>query len=106
MKTLKTLIAAALASATLLAAGAADAAYWGPMHRPGDNHVVRYMPGPQRWVRGERFVPAYGRFVMVDDWRGFRLPRPEFSAHWVRVGGEFLLISNRTGRILDVVVRY
>jgi len=106
MKTLKTLVTAALAAATLLSASAADAAYWGPMHRPGDNHVVRYMPGPHRWVRGERFVPTYGRFMMVDDWRGFRLPRPMFDAHWVRVGGEFLLVSNRTGRILDVVVRY
>jgi Ni/Co efflux regulator RcnB len=43
---------------------------------------------------------------MIDDWRGFRLPRPAFDAHWVRVGGEFLLVSNRSGRVLDVVVRY
>ena len=106
MKTLKTLVAASLAAATLMGANAANAAYWGPMHRHGDNYVVRYMPGPHRWVRGERFVPAYGRFVMVEDWRGFRLPAPVFGAHWVREGGEFLLISNRTGRILDVVVRY
>ena len=106
MNTLKTLMTAGLAAATLLGATAANAAYWGPMHRPGDNHVVRYMPGPHRWVRGERFVPVYGRFVMIDDWRGFRLPRPALDAHWVREGGEFLLVSNRTGRILDVVVRY
>jgi Ni/Co efflux regulator RcnB len=106
MKTLKTMIAATLAAGTLLGATAADAAYWGPMHRPGDHHVVRYIPGPHRWVRGDRFAPEYGRFVFVDDWRGYRLPRPAFGAHWVRVGGEYLLISNRTGRILDVIVRY
>jgi Ni/Co efflux regulator RcnB len=29
-----------------------------------------------------------------------------FDAHWVRVGAEFLLVSDRSGRILDVVVRY
>jgi hypothetical protein len=46
MNTLKTLAAASLAAATLLGASAANAAYWGPMHRPGDNYVVRYMPGP------------------------------------------------------------
>ena len=106
MKTLKTMIAATLAAGTLFGASAADAAYWGPMHRPGDRHVVRYIPGPHRWVRGDHFRPEYGRFVMVSDWRGFRLPRPGFGAHWVRVGGEYLLISDRTGRILDVVVRY
>ncbi len=106
MNIFKTIAAAALAAGTLFGATAADAAYWGAMHRPGDNHVVRYIPGPHRWVRGERFVPVYGRFALVDDWRGYRLPRPVFDAHWVRAGGEYLLVSNRTGRILDVVVRY
>jgi Ni/Co efflux regulator RcnB len=103
---MKALMTAALAAATLFGATAANAEYWGTMHRPWDNHVVRFVPGPHRWVRGERFAPEFGRFVVIDDWRGFRLPRPMFDAHWIRVGGEFLLVSNRTGRILDVVVRY
>jgi Ni/Co efflux regulator RcnB len=77
------------------------------MHGPVVVHeTVRFAPGHHVWARGERFSSAYGRFVLVSDWRGFRLPRPAFGAHWVRSGGDFLLISNRTGRVLDVVDRY
>jgi Ni/Co efflux regulator RcnB len=112
---MKTLISAALAPAALAisllgTAGAASAApyfYHGPMHGPVIHRdVVRYVPARHVWVRGERFVPRYERFVVVDDWRGFRLPRPAFGAHWVRVGGNFLLIGNRNGVVLDVVGRY
>src|SRR5258708_22258801 len=102
---MKTLISAALALTLLGTAGAANAApYYGQMHGPAfHREVVRYAPARHVWVRGERFVPGYGRFVVVDDWRAFRLGRPGFGAHWVRSGGDFLLVSNRTGRILEVV---
>jgi Ni/Co efflux regulator RcnB len=105
---MKTLISAALALTLLGTAGAASAApYYGPMHDPAFyREVARFAPGRHIWVRGERFVPGYGRFVLVDDWRMFRLPRPAFGAHWVRSGGDFLLISNRNGMILDVVPHY
>jgi Ni/Co efflux regulator RcnB len=103
---MKTLISAALALSLLGTAGTASAAtFYGHAHGPMVRHDVRYAPARHVWVRGERFSPAFGRFVLVDDWRGFRLPRPHFGAHWVRVGGDFLLISNRTGRVMDVVVR-
>ncbi|HXJ02778.1 MAG TPA: RcnB family protein [Micropepsaceae bacterium] len=99
---MKTLIsAAALALSLFGIAGAANAqpyyAHGPAFHR----EVVRHYPG-RAWVRGERFVPGYGRFIVVDDWRGYRLPRPIFGAHWVRAGGQFLLISNSTGRIIDI----
>ncbi len=102
----KILIAAALALSIAGTANAASAEpFRGPMHGPVlHREAGRYVPG--HWVRGERFVPGYARFVMVDDWRHFGLPRPAWGAHWIRVGGEFLLISNATGRIVDVVPAY
>lgn len=104
---MKTLISAALALSLLGIAGTANAApFHGPMHGPVfHREAVRYAPARHVWMRGERFGPAYGRFVVVDDWRGFRLPRPHLGAHWVRVGGDFLLVGNRNGMILDVVGR-
>lgn len=103
---MKTLISAALALSLLGIAGTANAANLGPMHGPAvHREAVRFAPARHIWVRGEHFSPSFGRFVLVDDWRGFRLPRPHLGAHWVRVGGDFLLISNRNGRILDVVDR-
>jgi Ni/Co efflux regulator RcnB len=104
---MKTLISAAVALSLLSIAGPASAAtFYGPMHGPVvTREAVRFAPGRHVWVRGERFSPAFGRFVLVDDWRGFRLPRPAFGAHWVRVGDDFLLISNRNGRVLDVIDR-
>lgn len=105
---MKTLISAALALSLLSIAGTANAApFYGPMHGPAvHREMVRYAPGHHIWMRGERFAPSYGRFVLVDDWRAFHLARPAFGAHWIRVGGDFLLISNRDGTVLDVAGRF
>lgn len=106
----KLITTAALALSLLGVAGAADAStYYG--HGPHGGRVVVHtndrFHGPHRvWVRGERFVPGRAGFVLVSDWRGYGLHRPIFGAHWVRVGPDFLLISNRTGRVLEVVPRY
>jgi Ni/Co efflux regulator RcnB len=101
---MKTLISAALAALFLGVSAASAAPFYGPHHGPFvHREAVRYVPRHHVWVRGERFVPAYGRAIFVDDWRGFRLPPPRFGAHWVRVGGDFLLVGNRNGVILDVI---
>ena len=104
----KILTSAVVALSLIGAAGAADAATL-YAHGPRGGVVVhasdRDGPRGHVWVRGERFVPGGIRFVAVDNWRAYGLVRPAFGAHWVRVGPEFLLISNRTGRILDVVPR-
>jgi Ni/Co efflux regulator RcnB len=101
---MKTLITAALALSVLGAASAASAApYHGPMHGPSNHREYSRFAPRHVWTRGERFMPGYARFVVVDDWRTFRLPRPAYDAHWIREGGDFLLISNRTGRILEVM---
>jgi hypothetical protein len=103
---MKTLISAALAVALLGTAGAANAATFYGHDRHGDRVVVRTHAPHRAWVRGERFIPGRAHVVMVNDWRGFGLHRPFARAHWVRVGPDFLLINNRTGRIMEVVPRY
>jgi len=102
---MKILIAASVA-ALLLGANAATAApfYGPPMNGAGFHRgVVRHVPRHDVWVRGDRFVPAYGRHVVVSDWRPFHLRRPAYGHHWVRAGGNFLLVDNRTGMIVDVM---
>ena len=102
---MKRLIAAALAALVLGTAGAASAA---PFYRHGPvvvhREVVRFAPRHHVWVRGERFTSVYGRPIFVNDWRLFRLRPPAFGYHWVRAGGDFLLVSDRTGFIADVIV--
>src|SRR5262245_20738730 len=92
---MKTLIAGAL-TAILMGTAAAEAApFYGPMAVPRFAPVVvRPVMRPSMWVRGARFMPASGRYVTIADWRPYSLRRPQFGFHWVRVGGDFLLINN------------
>lgn len=102
MKTINKLISAALAISLL--AGTAGAAFADPRDRDGDTHREFLRDAPRHeFMRGDRFVPERG-YVVVRDWPGMRLRPPTFGSHWVRAGADFLLISNQTGRILDVVI--
>jgi len=101
---MKRLISTALALVVFGGASAASAAPHGWNHGPmGHREVVRFAPRAHHWVRGERFMPSYGRYSLVDNWGMYRLRAPAVGLHWVRVGPDFLLVSNRTGRIVDVV---
>jgi Ni/Co efflux regulator RcnB len=44
-----------------------------------------------------------GGYVVVNDWRYFRLRPPPFGFHWVRAGHDFLLVGNRNGFIADMI---
>ncbi len=59
--------------------------------------------GNHRWVRGERFYPAYGRSFVVDDWYRYQLRRPPYGYHWVRYGDDFLMVAIGTGIIADLM---
>ena len=100
MKTITTLVSAALAVSLL--AGTASAAFADPRDRDNHREFMRDAPRHE-FMRGDRFVMERG-YVTIRDWRDMRLSRPHFDAHWVRAGAQFLLISNRTGRVLDVVI--
>lgn len=56
--------------------------------------------------RGGRLPSRYrhGRYGL-DDWRGHRLSAPPRGHRWVRVGNDYLLVSNATGRISNLVRR-
>ena len=98
-------ITAGLAAIALtLGAGAASAQpFHGPIYGPAvHREAFRHVPPHRVWVRGERFVPAYGRYVVVNDWRVYHLRRPGHGFHWVRAGGAFLLVGDRNGIIADV----
>jgi len=56
-----------------------------------------------RWVRGERFYPAYGSFV-VNDWNRYHLRRPPYGYHWVNYNGDYLLVAIGTGIIADMLL--
>src|SRR5215471_8601984 len=89
---MRTLIAASLATLLLGVSAASAQPYHGPMYGSSMHREwVRDNPGRHMWMRGERFVPVFGRYNVVDDWRHFDLHRPAFGAHWVRDGGAFLL---------------
>lgn len=56
--------------------------------------------------RGERLPRAYwGRDYRVGSWHRYALPRPPYGHHWVRAGGDYLLVDGYSGRVIEVVVR-
>jgi Ni/Co efflux regulator RcnB len=62
--------------------------------------------GYQPWERGQRLGYYDGRFDEVN-YRRANLPPPRRGYHWVRAdrGDAYLLVSIRSGRILQVIVR-
>jgi Ni/Co efflux regulator RcnB len=116
---LKTLMTGALALSMWGGATAASAQPWHPVernriervdHRDFDRFEGRrfdrddFRFGNHRWVRGERFVPVYGRSFVVGDWYRYHLRRPPYGYHWVRYGDDFLLVAIGTGIIADMLL--
>lgn len=116
----RTIYSAALAASLLGVAGTAYADP--PRERPGvehrererevrreerrDERVIEHREfehdrGRHAWTRGERFVFEPG-FDVVRNWEVMALPRPAWGYHWVHVPGNFLLVNNDTGVVLDV----
>jgi len=99
--TMKRLLSAAIAL-TLLGGTAATAA---PFHHgpfvPGHAYV-QHMPRPHVWIRGERFMMPQRHYIVLHDWHRYHLRRPPVGYRWVRYGNDLLLVSRRSGIILDV----
>jgi Ni/Co efflux regulator RcnB len=87
----------------------------GPMR--GEHRGDEHMRGPghhenrdewqrHEWHRGERVPPEYrNRQYVVEDWRGHGLNRPPRGYQWVQVpGGDYALISMRSGVISNIVI--
>lgn len=78
-----------------------------PGHRPPPpGHRYYRGAGPQHnWVKGTRLPPQYRatRYV-VHDWRGHRLHQPPRGYHWVRYGGDYMLVAIATGVISQLII--
>ncbi|HEV2561985.1 MAG TPA: RcnB family protein [Rhizomicrobium sp.] len=82
---------------------------WGRDNRQPDAWRGRYptgFVGHPHWSRGDRLYRAYWtpRYY-VNDWRVYDLRSPPYGYRWVRVNDAYILVSVRTGIILDVVMR-
>jgi len=64
-----------------------------------DRHDDRRYDNHRRWSRGDRFD---GRnYVVVRDYRGYRLPPPRRGEYYARTNtGDILLIAAATGLVL------
>lgn len=62
--------------------------------------------GPQHnWVMGSRVPPQYrGTHYVVNDWRGHRLHQPPRGHHWVRYGGDYMLVAIASGVITQLLI--
>ncbi|MBQ0133247.1 MAG: RcnB family protein [Comamonas sp.] len=78
-------------------------------HRPPPPPPAHYYhrgAGPQHnWVMGSRIPPQYrGPRYVVSDWRGHRLHQPPRGYHWVRHGGDYMLVAIASGVITQLII--
>lgn len=58
----------------------------------------------ERFARGARLQPSYyDRRYFIADYRRYHLPSPPPHARWVRHYDDMILVSLRSGRVLDVI---
>lgn len=78
-----------------------------PGRKPGHAQAHGRGAGPNHNLyRGGKLPPAWrGKHYVVDDWRGHRLSRPSRGQRWVQAGSDYLLVSNSSGLIAQIVLR-
>lgn len=95
---------------------------WGPPRgapgwggRPSSGPWPSYGPAPRYgapvprgwtgrapgWRSGQRLPPNLGGYV--EDWGRLHLRRPPYGYHWFAAGDQYMLVSDSTGLIFDVV---
>ncbi|KAF1022292.1 MAG: Nickel/cobalt homeostasis protein RcnB [Paracidovorax wautersii] len=81
-----------------------DAHTYQPPPVARDGQVPRPQPGWQAPALrvGQPLPPAFrDRVYRVEDWRAYQLPPPPRGQHWVQVGGQSLLVSDRHHTIVS-----
>ena len=77
-------------------------------HRPPPPPAAHYYrgAGPQyNWVQGSRIPPQYrGSRYVVNDWRRHRLHQPPHGYHWMRYGGDYMLVAIASGVITQLLI--
>lgn len=73
-----------------------------PMGRHGHGHGA----GPRHDLyRGGHVLQEYHhRRYVVENWRAHRLSPPPRGYHWVQAGGDYVLISNNNGLIVQIML--
>jgi Ni/Co efflux regulator RcnB len=74
-------------------------------HGPRHGHAYAGRgAGPRHGMRkGGRLAKEYrGRQYVVNNWRQHRLSAPPRGYHWVRTGGDFVLVGSTSGLIFQV----
>ena len=60
-------------------------------------------PAPHIYKKGEHISRGYGAFDVVADWREAGLMRPPQGSHWVKYGENYLLVTDQSGLITEIV---
>ena len=84
---------------------------YGPGYvRPGFDRFYQpyYRPyyQPYGWRVGQRFSPYGHNHYIVNDWYRYRLHRPPYGYHWVRVNNDFLLVAITSGLIAELLLNH
>jgi Ni/Co efflux regulator RcnB len=79
-------------------------AYAHPDNWHGNNHrserhvIIKKKVVKKRWERGAR-LPHGRHYVVVKDYKRYKLRRPPHGQHWVRVDNQYLLVGITSGII-------
>lgn len=73
---------------------------WHSDRHHSERHVIikKKIITKKRWERGSR-LPHGQHYVVVKDYRRYKLRRPPHGQHWVRVDNQYLLVGITSGII-------
>lgn len=75
----------------------------GRFREDGGRREMRGEGSRHDFRKGGRLPVEYrSRYYVVDDWRGHSLSAPPRGYHWVQIGGDYVLVSNNRGIILQI----
>ncbi len=93
-------LGSALPMASLHAQQPADAANTAT-EKPESHEIKQFTADFQRFEIGDMVPETYrGKTYEIAQWRQRNLPAPQPDSHWTYMGGNYVLISNTTGKIL------
>lgn len=74
--------------------------------RDGSHRWHREGAGPHRdlYIGSRLPKPFWTVSHRVDNWHRYRLGAPAYRHHWVRIGNDFVMVSQVSGRIARVVL--
>ncbi len=73
-----------------------------PATKMSESHEIKQFTADfQRFEIGDMAPETYrGKTYEIAQWKQRNLPAPQADSHWTYMGGNYVLISNTTGKIL------